>query len=231
MINANTLWLFLFIYIFLSIIFYFSSGTFIFYNSNKTKFSFTKNFPYEFFENNLSKKNVITKTSLICFACASFAPFLSILPKCSMFGDLCGLVIIVSIISIITGIFFVIISLVPVRFASQHILFSTIYLTLMIIFSGCISIISFIIGVNMEATIKIPQIIYGSISALLAICMLLTILNPKLKKWEKLDCIKQDDGTITYQRPKWFPLAYSEWIAVIINSLSLILFMLTIINF
>jgi hypothetical protein len=46
---------------------------------------------------------------------------------------------------------------------------------------------------------------------ILALFAAFLLLNPGLKKWDKMDKVAKADGTISYVRPKRFVLAYSEW--------------------
>ncbi len=80
-----------------------------------------------------------------------------------------------------------------------------------------------------------------SYKILAGLCFLITAfnfllaVNPKLKEWDKLIENKNDDGTISYVRPKISPLAFSLWLnflsLVLLNVIVLISLILLSINF
>ena len=49
---------------------------------------------------------------------------------------------------------------------------------------------------------------------LLGLGKIVLLLNPKLMHWAKLDSKMEEDGTMTYSRPKPFVLALTEWIFI-----------------
>ena len=51
---------------------------------------------------------------------------------------------------------------------------------------------------------------------------ILIVMNPKFATWSKLDKV-ENDGAITYVRPKRYVVAYSEW-AIMIIDIVLIIF-------
>lgn len=51
---------------------------------------------------------------------------------------------------------------------------------------------------------------------LVALAALITLVNPKLKNWPKLDAVAETDGTISYKRPRPFILALSEWVLLLL---------------
>lgn len=54
----------------------------------------------------------------------------------------------------------------------------------------------------------------------LGILSLLPLTNPRLKRWYELEVSSNPDGTVSYHRPKVFPLALSEWILLFLFALS-----------
>ena len=57
----------------------------------------------------------------------------------------------------------------------------------------------------------IVMMVLGVVSLLFA--FLLT-MNPKLKHWEQLDRTINDNGEAVLMRPKYFVLAYTEWLLI-----------------
>ena len=60
------------------------------------------------------------------------------------------------------------------------------------------------------------------ISSLVTTFHAIMILNPKLSHWADMEDQKKEDGTIIKVRPKYFVLAYSEWLLFFLYLLSLI---------
>ena len=60
---------------------------------------------------------------------------------------------------------------------------------------------------------KIEFLVFAIISLLFAVFYFLVIMNPKLTSWAKVEKVEQDGKTI-YQRPKYFTLAFSEWLSI-----------------
>ncbi|MGI6734805.1 MAG: hypothetical protein BWY30_00045 [Tenericutes bacterium ADurb.Bin239] len=55
------------------------------------------------------------------------------------------------------------------------------------------------------------NIVFGIIGYVIAALSLLTLLNPRLRRWPIMDKRVQQDGTILILRPKYFMLALYEW--------------------
>jgi hypothetical protein len=54
-----------------------------------------------------------------------------------------------------------------------------------------------------------------ALAALLFVIALVSILlplNPRLKHWAEMDKVAEKDGSISFKRPKFFVLAWSEWL-------------------
>lgn len=60
------------------------------------------------------------------------------------------------------------------------------------------------------------------LSALMALIIFILIMNPRLSKWANLESKTNDDGSSTYIRPKYFVLAYSEWLIIFTYFINLI---------
>ncbi|MCQ2791960.1 MAG: hypothetical protein MJ208_00385 [Bacilli bacterium] len=70
--------------------------------------------------------------------------------------------------------------------------------------------------------------IIAGVALVLAIFNLLMALNPKLKKWDRLEQSKNPDGTISYVRPQISPLAFSLWLNFLTLVLANILLLTTV---
>jgi hypothetical protein len=180
---------------------------------NNKKYDFRCMFPYELNSYKNTKDNIFGKISLvlslvlICYFFIAIPSYgrsnFEIQIPLALFATL-------SIISSISLFF------IPFKFLKLHlvldiILFvSLVSLTLSLSFYG----LEFVKSLGASEEYITFGIIIVSVCLVLLIPLLILIFNPKLKNWSKLVEIKNDDGTFTYNRPKWFTLAYTEWIFI-----------------
>lgn len=73
-------------------------------------------------------------------------------------------------------------------------------------------------------------LIFAVIGAIITIVIFAMIMNPKLSRWGNMKEVKNPNGTITYQRPKYFLLAFYEWCLFFLSFLTQIV-VLVISNF
>lgn len=67
---------------------------------------------------------------------------------------------------------------------------------------------------------SLPLIVMAVFLFVLGVLSLLLLGNPKLKRWYELEASSNPDGSVSYRRPKVFPLALSEWILLFLFALS-----------
>lgn len=72
---------------------------------------------------------------------------------------------------------------------------------------------------------------FGAISAVISIGHCIFLLNPKLLDWFKMNVTKNSDNEVTVCRPKFFILAFSQWLTIIIQFLINIVFIVGIFSF
>ena len=63
---------------------------------------------------------------------------------------------------------------------------------------------------------------FAILSFVLAFLALAPLVNPKLSNYVNLVPTTNKDGTVSYERPKYFVMAFSEWLLFILNELSFI---------
>ena len=68
---------------------------------------------------------------------------------------------------------------------------------------------------------SIPALISLIISVVVTLIFVILLLNPKLAHWAEMDKETKSDGTVVLVRPKWFVLAYSEWMMFFLYLISL----------
>ena len=59
---------------------------------------------------------------------------------------------------------------------------------------------------------KALPLIFAVLSFLFALLSFLPLLNPKLNNYSKMENVTEKDGSSHLERPKYFVMAYSEWI-------------------
>ncbi len=72
-------------------------------------------------------------------------------------------------------------------------------------------------------TASILSLVFAIFSFIFAGLALLPLLNPKLTNYAKLDQVIEKDGTVSYQRPKYFVMAFSEWLLTFLDEATLLL--------
>ncbi len=69
---------------------------------------------------------------------------------------------------------------------------------------------------------SILSLTFAVLSFVFAALALLPLLNPKLSNYAKLDRVIEKDGTASYQRPKYFVMAFSEWLLTFLDEITLL---------
>lgn len=229
MIGFNFLWIVFFIsYIlsFVGLIFF----RFMFENE-KISYSFKRNFPYEILTLD-SKISTIYKVFLFIFGGLFFSPLFCVVPLIGEFGSIAWLAIVLSILFGFCGVFVVALHLFEAKFIKVHSIIASVSIALSFLCSGMSALYSFLtFNVNNRFGEGRPiQIVTMAFLIALALFDVIVAVNPKLKEWTKLEQMKLPDGTIGYDRPKIFPLAFSEWLIIFSIFFSEILFFVSLLK-
>ena len=59
----------------------------------------------------------------------------------------------------------------------------------------------------------------------------LILVNPRLSKWTELQSSVGSDGVVTSSRPRPFILAFSEWLTLFLDILSLLIYIIGLLIF
>ena len=194
-------------------VFYVVSAAFYF-RRHKTKYHFYKMFPYEFNYPNVFRHNIYGNL-LIVLACLCVIAFYNINPLHSIYS------IIGIVISIITTMLIIVLLLFPIRYLKTHMVVSCVLMT----FGAAAPLFNFF---SAYSQLKIVESDIGralcfvsmSISAVLAISMLVLIINPKLTFKIYMDKTVDEQGNEQLERPRLIFMALSEWWAIILFFLS-----------
>lgn len=197
----------------LFIIFYVVSSSF-YYRRHKTKYRFYKMFPYEFNYPNVFKLNVYGNV-LLFLACLSVIAFYETNPLKTIYS------IISIIVSIVMTMLIIVMLLFPLRYLRTHMIVSCILMTL----AAAGPLFNFFIAYSqlkiVETDIaKALCFVSMSISAVLAISMLVLILNPKLTFKIYMEKKVDAEGNEILERPNLIFMALNEWWAIFLFFLS-----------
>ncbi len=224
MIKINLVWIFIFI-LYISSFLLFLIFNLIKIRKSKKSYSFLNQFPFEFLANKTSD------IFLYIFVGLSFLPILLILPTFGEMGDLAIFNLVLTFLFGISGFFIASIFKISTLYLTPHFkvmtaLFSMAFLT------SALTALHFFLSFATYKRISLNgtyYLIFAIISTLLSALMLVLLFNPKLKNWANLETRKNDDS-VTYVRPKFISLAYSEWISIAVITLSEILFLLSLLE-
>lgn len=231
MTNINILWV---IFLIIYILVFLGLAVFRFINDKNAKddnFSFLRNFPSEMIAYHPSSEKIY-RIILYVFAGFCFSPVLVVVPLIKEFGDLAWIAIFAGCVFGLEGIVFAGLHLFEPKYIKTHSLLATIFIVLGFFSSALTALYSFL-SYNVYARFNegsILSIICGVFAIIFALTELIIAVNPKLKDWIKLNKITNNDGSISYSRPKIVSLAFSEWLTALILFLSEIIFFISLIH-
>ena len=200
-------------------------------SDSKFQFSFFRNFPYEIITI-YKDKSKIYKVLLFIFSGLCFAPIFVVVPLIGEFGELGWIAIMNSCLYGLAGIMVVSIHLFEARFIKTHTLLVTIMIGLAFLSSSISALFSMLTFNVYNRFNEGSPLAIGcfALFVLAALFDLFVAFNPKLKDWTKLEKITNPDGSISYDRPKIFPLAFSEWLIIFSLFLSEVVFFVSLIH-
>ena len=196
-----------------------------YYIENKQKFSFFKMFPFELF--------VIKNKLSLFFKIVFLIPiFLLLAAGINIFlldiGIMYFTQVCFAFALIVLGAFcFLVLYFIKPDNLKIYLMFFVLLLVssvMLYAINGVMGIMSIFDKGNLEIDIK--KIIVGSISVLFFVIYCIFIFICIKKPLFNMDKINNEDGTLSYVRPKRFPVAYMQWLSLIslfINTLLLFL--------
>ncbi len=203
-------------------------GNIIYQFVNKKKFSYFNTFPYEILDNVDQKLSLPYRIILLIYSGFAISPLILIFTSFSSWGNLIYLVTFIAILIFINALFYLGIAFLPAKFIRQHTLLATLYFVFNILISALVSLLGFLLYFTYNTSL--PHLIFACFSILLTIIGIIVILNPKLKEWAKLNKETNEKGETSIVRPKFFPLAYSEWLFYLISLFNVVMTFLTFLS-
>lgn len=205
---------------------YFFIGKMNYRSANKEKYSTKNMFLYELNFNVNGKYNVIWQISFYAFIVAQALPLVFFITNYIYYPSSFSFACVVAFVSLVNILTFICLSTLPAKYVKPHIIFDTIYFALTFIESGMLSI--FIIATYKNYDVF--HLVIGILIGLISVISLIISINPKLKSWAELESVRNEDGTATVIRPKWFVLAASEWIMLLMNVIFILLLTLSLLS-
>lgn len=192
--------------------------------------SFMRLFPCELLKESIPNTNIY-RVLLYIFSGLCFAPVFVVLPLLDEFGGLGALAMIVSFLWGLEGIVMVSIFLFNIRYTNTHAKLSTGFMAGSFLTNGLTTLYAILTYTTWNKFDKGSPLALAMaiLAGLLAIGTIVITLNPKLKNWAQLEK-KQNGEEVIYTRPKIFPLAFSEWLIILINFIGEIAFFLSLIR-
>ena len=230
MIEFNLVWIFLLVFFVASFAVVAVLSILRLHQVEEENRSFLRVFPCELIKEKIPNANIY-RIFIYIFSGLCFAPVFVVLPLLDEFGGLGALAMILSFLYGIEGIVMVSIFLFNIRYTNTHTKLSTAFMA----GSFLVNALTTLYGVLTYTTWNkfdkgSPLALAMAILAgLLTIGTLLIMFNPKLKNWAQL--VKVENGEeVIYSRPKIFPLAFSEWLIIVVNFVGEIAFFIEIIR-
>ena len=191
------------------------------FNNYKKRFNVKYNplnmFPYELNFEASFKENLLGNIFLFATSLIGIVFHVLIIKSASS-----GFIIILAISGILASVLISIVPLLPLSYLKTHLIVDValfISVLLSIVSSALCALRYYQVWLNSEGNPSLFLMIFYFVFAGI---YLLFLFNPKIALWAKLEQVVNSDGTSYYKRPKFFPLAYTEWVTYIFYFFSLI---------
>lgn len=132
-----------------------------------------------------------------------------------------GFIIILAVAGILSSVLLAIVPLLHLKYLKTHIAVDIFFFigVLVSIISNALICLNYYqtwldSNNNPSFVLMIVYFVFGAI-------FLLILFNPKMSIWAKLEQVTNSDGTSYYKRPRFFPLAYTEWLGYVFYLLSI----------
>ena len=197
----------------------------------KFKYSMLSYLPCEIIDSHV-EGSIAFKISNYIFAGVSILNIVFVAMNAVHLGTLFWLTMLIAIL--ITLALFVSVSLIniPLFYVKQHIIASTIFMSLSLLVSALTCFYTFYVAYlySIQSIGSPVHFALGILSGLVTLSMLLVVFNPRLKDWAILEKVTSKDE-VFYERPRMFPLAYTEWISLFLLFLASVIYIVSLISF
>lgn len=196
---------------------YFLSSSF-YYKKHDVKYSFKRMFPYEFNYPNSFKRNIYGNIALVLSMVGVIVFYIY---KMSNTNSQSITIYVLVALSIITAAMIGCLLFMPLQFLRTHIVISTLTMTLAFAMPALNALLGYeSLRINEVDTAKALSVIAIVVGAILAVVMVIFLFNPRATYKIYLDKSVDKDGNEVMARPKFIPIAFNEWWAIITYMLS-----------
>ena len=178
-----------------------------YYQRFKVKYNPLQMFPYELNYEMKFKENLIGNLFLIGSA-------LGLVSFYTYFGFISndGFIKLVMIAGLASSLLFSFIVFTPIKYIKLHLSVDVLSFILTFMVFASTFVLALLDYQHFETDISLVIIF---ISGFFGVIYFFFLLNPKLSKWMYLDKEVNSDGSSYFKRPKFFPLAYTEWLTFV----------------
>lgn len=196
-----------------------------FKKENKRGYSFLSDFPFELNEGSKALSRVSAWS--VFFLAAFLALASSTLLWNRDFLPYLPFAIILAVFGVFKAVSLVLLYRIPAYRFKFHILIDVLYFC----FTALSCALMGIFFLNMRVVNAPLALSLMGVELFLSVFLCLLALNPKLANWTQMNSTASEDGSVHLSRPKPFVLAFSEWIAIFLDCLSSLLFLLGVLFF
>ena len=196
---------------------YFLSSAF-YYKKHDVKYSFKRMFPYEFNYPNSFKRNIYGNIALVL---SMLGVIVFYIYKMSNINSNSITIYVLVALSIITAALIGCLLFMPLQFLRTHMIVSTLAMTLSFAMPALNALLGYeAFRIHEVDTAKALSVVAIVVGALLAVVMVIFLFNPRATYKIYLDKSIDKDGNEVMARPRFIPIAFNEWWAIITYVLS-----------
>lgn len=186
------------------------------------EFNIRQYFPYEAFEGEKSKTSFLRVIEILIILTNIFGNIaLFFMDHDETLLSKYYFLILIGI-STLLGVVILFISIIPLKEEKLHVFLFFALSALLAIENGAAGWI-FIGAMKNSIDGGVLDMSFAIVAFLLAFLSFCPLINPKLKDYATLIPTTNEDGTVSMKRPKYFVMAFSEWLLLILNEISFIL--------
>ena len=189
---------------------------------NKKKYDFLSSFPFELVQGEV-KKSFLSRFFFTAYGVTYVASSFYILYLNPTLSFLNSLGILLGIVSLFVFASMLALIYVPAYSFRLHLVSSVVFFA----FSILADVLMGLTYLNLyQAQLSMIALVIMIVNFALAFFKGLILINPKLAHWTELDSSIGSDGVVTSSRPRPFVLAFSEWLVIFLNAISIIAYIL-----
>ena len=194
-----------------------------YYKRFKTHFSFRNTFPFEFNYEAHFVDNLLGNAFLV-FSTLTIILFYASFKGCRD----SGLPIFIFISGVLSSVFICMLYFVSTKLLKTHIVTLTLSYALVFMLQAATGLLNLEYYNHYHNIVNLIGVIY---SFALAALTFITVMNPKLSFRIKTKEPPTEGDSVSFARPKWIVIAFSEWIAIAglyLNAIGVIFFLISI---